>query len=53
MIKEDELIKEINKLLDEYNKNNIDSRDEWYREILYFRDITVKKLNKHICKELP
>ena len=48
MIKEDELRAEITKLLDAHNSNEIDSRDEWYREMVYFRDAVVKKLNIHI-----
>jgi len=34
--------------LDAHNSNEIDSRDEWYREMVYFRDAVVKKLNIHI-----
>lgn len=47
MIKEDELIAEITKLLDAHNSGEIDSIDEWYREMVYFRDAVVKKLNIH------
>lgn len=47
MIKDNELRAEITKLLDAHNSNEIDSRDEWYREMVYFRDDVVKKLNIH------
>lgn len=44
MIREDDLRNEITKLLDAHNSNEIDSKDEWYREMVYFRDVVVKKL---------
>jgi len=43
MTKED-LVKEFDRLIEAHYNEEIDSRDEWLREIIYLKDDVVKKL---------
>ena len=45
MTKED-LINEFDRLIEAHHSEEIDSRDEWLREIIDLKDSVVKNLNK-------
>ena len=48
-----DIIKELDKLIDRYYSEEIDSRDEFYREIVYLKDKVFAKneSDKHKLKE--
>ena len=53
MTKKD-LIKEFDRLINAHYDNEIDSRDEWLREIIWLKDEVVKKLTiPAVVKSLP